>query len=186
MAQLSYSYNQKAASPGGLRDTSPHMIVARANGEPSGKVKFGMGVVQGVNPGKDVKLPDTGSGADLFEGVVAAGVKQMDLQGNTALDATDTLGVLKWGAVWVRLAEGLTVAYGERLYLINAGADAGMFTNESTDAIAVNGKFTGGVESGDIAPVELFNQSAAIESALSDHETRIADHETRIAALETA
>jgi hypothetical protein len=158
MAQLSYSYNQQAAVPGGLRDTSPHSIVARANGEIiDGKVKFGMGVVVGDNPGKDAKLPVGASTTENFEGIVISGIKQMDLHGEAHLDHTYTLGVLKWGKVWVRLVDGLTITYGDQLYLTNTGNNAGLFTNEDTDAIVVNGKFIGSVESGDIAPVELFN-----------------------------
>jgi hypothetical protein len=135
-------------------------------------VKFGMGVVQGDNPGSDAKLPAAGVVAADFEGVVVAGVKQMELQGASALEKTDTLGVLQWGRVWVRIAEGLDVSYGERLYLIHTGENAGLFSNAATNAIALNGKFIGGKES-DIAPVELFNQSAAIDATLDDHEARI-------------
>jgi hypothetical protein len=81
----------------------------------------------------------------------------MDLRGHSALNRTFTLSVIKWGKVWVRLADGLTVNYGDQLYLVNTGNDAGLFANSGEGAIAVNGKFIGGVESGNIAPVELFN-----------------------------
>jgi hypothetical protein len=178
-------YHQQAAVPGGLRDTSPHSIVARANGEATlGAVKFGMGVVQGSVPGTNTKLPVSGSTADMFEGVVMTSVKQMDLQGVSALGETDTLGVLKWGRAWVRVKGGLTIAYGEQAYLVNDGDDAGLFTNDENGAFAVNGKFIGGVESGDIAPVELYNQSPAVSATLEANETTLEDHESRISTLE--
>ena len=186
MAQTSYGYHQQAAVPGGLRDTSPHSIVARANEETeSGAVKFGMGVVQGTVPGSNVKLPTEASTSDQFEGVVVTGVKSMDLRGDVLIGATDTLGILKWGKIWVRLVPGLSsVAYGDALYLVTSGDDAGKFTNEEDDAIAVNGVFIGGIESGDMAPVELLNKGSAVGANISALDTQIADHETRIAALE--
>jgi hypothetical protein len=163
MAQLSYNYQMQKAVPGGAVDTSPHSIVARANGETDkGKVKFGMGVVQGANPGKDAEIPVAGSTADQFEGVVCTGVAEMDMEGFTTLKGTDTLGVMRWGKRWVRIPAGLTIAYGEQLYLINDGADAGLFSNSDTDAIAVNGRFIGAVDSGDIAPAELYNAPATV------------------------
>jgi hypothetical protein len=161
MSQLSYNFNLQAGVPGGLCDTAPHEIVARANGEAApGVVKYGMGVVVGDNPGKDVKLPVTASTVEKFEGVVKTGISQMDLEGNSALRQTQTLNVLKWGNVWLRLVEGLTITYGDPVYLVNTGADAGLFTNEEGDGIAINGKFLGGVESGNIALAEIFNQIA--------------------------
>jgi hypothetical protein len=173
MAQLNYNYNQGVATAGLLRDTAPHTIVARANGEatPGAQgtpvaVLFGYGVVVGNNPGKDAKLPVVGSTAAQFEGVVVAGIKPMDLEGNIALDPTYTLSVLKWGRVWVRVADGLTINYGDAVCLVNSGTDAGKFTNSSSGAIAINAKFIGGAEtggqslSGTIAPIEVYNQKA--------------------------
>jgi hypothetical protein len=161
MAQTSYSYKMQAAVPGGLRDTAPHEIVARANGETkSGAVKFGMGVVQGANPGEDVKLPTTASAMEAFEGVVTSDIKQMDTSGNVQIAPTDTLGVLKWGRVWIRIADGLTIAYGEPVYLIRTGDDAGLFSNSATGAIPVNAKFIGAADSGDIAPAEFWSAPA--------------------------
>jgi hypothetical protein len=186
MSQTSYGYRQQAAVPGGLRDTSPHSIVARANEETEpGAVKFGMGVVHGAVPGANVSLPTAGSTADQFEGIVLTGVKSMDLQGSVTIGETDTLGILKWGRAWVRLASGVaSVAYGDALYLVISGDDAGKFTNEESGAIAVNGAFIGGLESGDIAPVELFNQGSALGANMAALDTQVADHEARIAALE--
>jgi hypothetical protein len=175
MSQTNYSFKQQAAVPGGLCDTAPHSIVTRANEEAAlDAMKFGIGVVKGSNPGRDVELPTSSSTVNEFEGVVVTGVKQMDFNGNVVFGKGDTLGILQWGKVWVKLAGDLTVNYGDQLYLINIGADAGLFSNEEDNGFAVNGKFIGGVESGDIAPVELYsNQNPAIVTALEDHETRI-------------
>jgi hypothetical protein len=109
----------------------------------------------------------------------------MDLQGNSAIGKTDTLGILEWGKTWVRLKSEIeSVAYGDRLYLVVSGEEAGKFSNTAVNAVAVNGKFIGGIESGDIAPVRLFNQDAAIDAELTAANATLTDHESRIAALE--
>jgi hypothetical protein len=173
-AQLSYNYTMQRAVPGGAVDTSPHSIVARANGETvQGKIRFGLGVVQGSNPGKDVKLPVSGATADLFEGIISVGVAEMDMDGTTVIRGTDTLGVMRWGKRWVRVPDDLTIAYGDALYLIVSGDNAGYFTNDDSGTLAVNGRFLGAADSGDIAPVELYNQSAAAEAELSSLDARV-------------
>ena len=67
-----------------------------------------------------------------------------------------------------------TAAYGDSVYLITEGEEAGCFTNEAgTPAsgeshqgdpatIAVKARFVGGVDTNaQIAPIELFNQAQA-------------------------
>jgi hypothetical protein len=158
MAQLQYGYEMQKAVPGGLRDTSPHSIVARANAEATaGAVKFGMGVVVGDTPGTNVKLPAAGATSAAFEGVVCQSVKEMDMQGKLSIDNAHTLGVLKYGRVWVRVAPSLTINYGDQMYLLTSGANIGCFTNAAANAVAVNGKFYGAAEATDIAPAEFFN-----------------------------
>lgn len=156
MLQNNYGWNSQKNVPGGLVDSSPRSIISRANGE-NGVIKFGYGVVRGNNPGADVKLPTDSSTSAMFEGVVAAGIAEHDLQGNVYNNPTKVLGILEWGKIWVRVPDGITVSYGDKVYLIISGDDAGKFTNDNTDTIAVGGMFIGSVDSGDIAPVRMYN-----------------------------
>lgn len=162
MAQLSYSYNTPKGVAGGLLEISPYQIDSRLNGETAaGSLKFGMGVVQGATPGKNVSIPTTTATADKFEGLVLTSfVQEMDMAGDIRLQPKQTIGVLRYGRAWARLPQGLTVSYGDSLYLITTGDDAGLFTNEATDNLAIKGRFVGEVDSSDIAPIEIYNQMA--------------------------
>jgi hypothetical protein len=162
-AQTSYSYQTPKGVAGSLFDLAPYSIDSRINGETDpGKLKFGMGAVQGTVPGSDVKVPTGADTAAKFEGVVLTGfTNEMNREGDVVIFPGQTVGVLRYGKPWARIADGITVAYGDPLYLITDGADAGLFSNVSTDAIAVQGRFIGTSGSGNIAPVEIFNQSNA-------------------------
>lgn len=162
MRQTSYSYQTPKGVAGGLFDISPKSIDSRINGETTADaLKFGMGAVQGATPGTDVKVPTDTDTADKFEGLVLTGfVGEMDMAGDQKLQPKQTVGILRYGKAWARVAPGVTVQYGDALYLINEGEDAGLFTNDDEDAIAVKGRFIGPLDSSDIAPVEIYNQMA--------------------------
>ena len=53
--------------------------------------------------------------------------------------------------------------YGDSLYLVISGDDAGCFTNaaEEGSTIAVKGRFIGSKGTGNVAPIELFGQAQA-------------------------
>lgn len=158
MLQNNYSYSSQVGVPGGLYDSSPHSVISRANGETdSGAIKFGYGVVAGSTAGVNVKLPVAESKAENFEGVVMTSIAEHDLDGGIRVDPTKTLGVLSWGKVWVRVADSLTIKYGEKAYLITSGKDAGKFTNSESSSIDIGAKFISAVDSGDVAAIELFN-----------------------------
>jgi len=162
MAQLTYKYTTPKGVAGGLLEISPYQIDSRLNGETAvGSLQFGMGVVQGSNPGTNVNRPATGATADKFEGLVLTGFTQeMDMAGTFQLKPKQTVGVLRYGRAWARLPAGLTVSYGDSLYLITTGTNAGLFTNVATGNLAVNGRFVGEVDSSNIAPIEIYNQKA--------------------------
>ena len=164
MIQNNYGYESQRGVPGGLVDSSPRSIISRANGEAT-PVKFGYGVVCGGKPGVDVKLPVATSEADSFEGIVMADIAERDINGAVANNPTRMLGILEWGKAWVRVADSLTIAYGQQVYLITKGDDVGKFTNDDDggDNLAINGRFIGAVDSGDIAPVKLYNAPCAEE-----------------------
>ena len=79
------------------------------------------------------------------------------MDGAVALKNEATVGVLTHGKVWARIKAGITPAYGDALYLITTGDNAGLFTNATeTGAIAITGgKFVGSKGTGDVAPVEI-------------------------------
>lgn len=167
--QTSYSYATSRGVAGGLYDLSPYASDSRLNSETAaGDLKFGMGVVCGSAPGANVKRPATGATADKFEGIVMTGfTTEQDANGDVVVMPGQTVGVLRYGRIWARIKNGISPAYGEALHLIITGDEAGLFTNvadtpaegTASKTIAVNGRFIGGKGSGDVAPVELFNQA---------------------------
>jgi hypothetical protein len=162
--QLTYSYQIPKGTAGSLVDLSHHSIDSRTNGEPTADVLlFGMGVVQGNRPGDDVLIPTGASTGDQFEGIAMTGyIKEMDREGAVSVGPKDVVGVLRWGRAWVRVADGVTPGYGDALCLVIDGDEAGYFTNDdgSGDNLAIHGRFLDGLGSGNIAPVELYNQMA--------------------------
>lgn len=160
--QTSYNYATPRGVAGSLFDLAPYSIDSRLNGEPAvGALKFGMGAVQGATPGSDVKIPATGATAATFEGVVLNGFNtQQNMDGVVEILPSQTVGILRYGKAWARIITGITPKYGDALYLIITGDNAGFFTNATGEnAIAVKGRFIGAKGTGDVAPVELFNQS---------------------------
>jgi hypothetical protein len=163
--QTSYSYQAPAGVAGGLIDLRPYSIVSRMNGEDSvNAMRFGMGVMRGENPGSDILVPKASMAANQFEGIsMNSFTQQMGLDGKVPVYPKQTVGLLRWGCAWARVKPGISPEYGDKCYLITSGADAGLFANEDPGAgngIAVNAMFIGSLGTGDIAPVELFNQMA--------------------------
>lgn len=163
--QTSYNYTTPKGVAGGLYDLAPYQVESRVNGETKpDALKFGMGVVQGTTPGTNVARPTAAATADKFEGLVLTGFTQeMDAAGNVNIQPKQTVGVLRYGRAWARLSKDAAVSYGDRLFLITSGDEAGMFTNEASGNLAVSGRFVGTADSVGIAPVELYNQMAVAE-----------------------
>ena len=156
--QTAYNFYTEKGVAGGLYDLSHHDVNSRRNECEDGVLKFGMGVVVGTVKGAQVKLPASGASLASFEGITVNGFStEMDMDGAVAVKNEATVGVLTHGRVWARIKAGITPAYGDALYLITAGANAGLFTNATeTNAIAITGgKFVGTKGTGDIAPVEI-------------------------------
>lgn len=160
--QMSYGYSTPRGIPGGLYDQSPYVVDTRLNEADNGAMLFGMGVVQGSVPGTNIDLPTASSTAADFEGITVNGfTQQHDLEGKIALNNNQSVGVLRQGRLWVRLADEVDPAYGDNVYL-SIGADAGLFYNaeqkaeEIVTTIKLNAKFIGGKGSGAVAPIALF------------------------------
>ena len=90
--------------PGLLYDRANYEAVTRRNGADDGKMFFGLGVVQGAEPGKDITLPATGATVDKFEGVVMYSANtEMDDDGAVLLHKGQILDVCQSGKLWVQL-----------------------------------------------------------------------------------
>ena len=155
--QTTYS-EAKAGFPGALVDTSAHSMVTRKNGADTGKLFFGMGVVRGTTPGEDVAIPATGATAAKFEGVtVYAANTEMDEDGAVKLNKGMALDVLQSGKIYVLVADDVDPAYGDAVYLVISGDDAGKFTKTSgATAVAIKAKFLGAAEDG-VAPAQFYD-----------------------------
>ena len=151
-------------------DLSPYSVDSRINGETEpGALKFGMGVVQGATPGTNVALPTAAATADKFEGLLLTGFTQeMDSAGEVTIRPKQTVGVLRYGKAWARVSKDAAVSYGDKLYLITSGDEAGLFTNKASGNLAVNGRFVGAADSVGIAPVEIYNQQATAAAATTE------------------
>ena len=158
-AQTSYNFNTPHGVAGGFYDLTNHVVDTRNNEEESGKVLFGLGVVDGSNPGVNVKLPTEGSKKENFEGIVVnSHSEEMDMDGNVAIRHGKSVGVCKNGRIYVRIVDSITPKYGEALYLTVSGEKAGYFTNADGEGstVKVNGYFLGEKGTGDVAPVYIY------------------------------
>lgn len=156
--QTAYNFYTEKGVAGGLYDLSHHDVNSRRNECEDGVLKFGMGVVVGTEKGAQVKLPASGATLANFEGITVNGFStEMDMDGAVALKKEATVGVLTHGKVWARIKAGITPAYGDKVYLITTGENAGLFTNATeTGAIEITGaKFVGTKGTGNIAPVAI-------------------------------
>ena len=159
--RLDYSYQARLGVPGTLYDISPHAIDSRLNDESTiDAMQFGIGVFQGDSPGKTVRKPIAGDALATFEGIsMGSQTTSMDMQGERYIRPQQTIGVLRWGRAWVRIVPGRIIQYGDPLFLITSGINAGLFTNEATNNLAINAMFIGELGTSDVAPVEVYNQS---------------------------
>lgn len=158
MGQTSYGYGISKGIAGGLYDISTHAIETRKNEEL--KLRFGCGVVSGTSIGKTIKLPVQASVAGDFEGVVINGLTQeQTMEGDTIIAAGRSVGVLKYGNVWVAVGSGAEVTPNADVYLITGGAEAGMFTtlDDTAVKVAIKASFIDTASDG-IAPMRLFNE----------------------------
>ena len=166
--QTSYSYSTSRGIPGGIYDLSHRAVNSRMAEE---KMTFGIGVVQGSIPGSNIAIPTSTAVPADFDGIsVNGGTQELDLEGKAVVRAGATVSVMRHGRVWVRIEPDAEIAYGDDLYLITDGYNAGRFKNQSSEEtkIAVAGRFIGGSSTDGIAPVELNNAPApAVASSSS-------------------
>lgn len=166
-AQTRYGFSSPIGVAGGLVDLTPHAIDTFLNGEETGKMKFGVGVVRGDKPGVNIALPTQDAAAAVFEGITTNNhTTEYDLEGKLYVRKSAAVGVLRYGKVYGRVTADAEPAYGDPVYLVCGGEEAGCFTNttgaggEGAATVVVKGRFAGSADaSAHIAPIELFNQA---------------------------
>ena len=153
-AQTVYSFSTPIGQAGGIYDLAPYAVDAFCNEADNGVMKFGMGVVEGTKPGETVKV-----GSGDFEGIVTnRRTTENAILGGVVLNKGCTVGIMRYGRIYGLLAANEAPAYGDAVYLVTSGDDAGCFSKTSTNNTAIAGRFLGGAHDG-IALIELFNQS---------------------------
>ena len=160
-AQTAYNFYTPTTGAGGILDLAPYAIDTFINEEDTGVLKAGMGVVQGSEPGKNIALPtEETADASVFEGITTNNrTTQYDLEGELAVPNGKSVGVMRYGRIYGRVAEDTEIEYGDSVYLITSGDEAGYFTNSEDGGIAVKGRFLSGVDlQAQVAAIELFNQ----------------------------
>ena len=161
MKQLNYNFAPDLGVAGGLYDLTGYVCDSFCNAEKDGVLKHGMGIVTGTEAGT-AALPTKDSTISNFEGILVNGLTtEHGMDGSVVVREGTTVGVLKQGRIWARVAEDAVPANGKAVYLIIKGSNAGLFTTADDDtdaanAIAINAKYLGGKGSSDVAPVELY------------------------------
>lgn len=97
-----------------------------------------MGVVTGDSKGINIRVPKTGDTAAKFEGIALNSfTQQHDLDGVVSVSAGAAVSVMRYGRAWGRIPKSVTPEFGDALYLIISGDDAGKFTNAAGDGTTV-------------------------------------------------
>lgn len=158
MAQMSYSQKMSYGVAGGLYDLSHHIVDSRTNEADDDVLRFGFGVVEGTTAGVTVALPTKAATKAEFEGVVVnSHAHEENYYGDVKIRNNETVGVMKDGRIFVRIAEDVEPKYGDAVYLITDGTYAGYFTNDNTNVTAIKlmGYFLGEKTNDAIAPVYI-------------------------------
>ena len=134
-AQMEYSYRVKKALPGAKADLRFDEVVTRRNEEADGVLEYGMAVQAGASPGVGVKIPVSGATAGQIEGVVLRVANtEENRQGDVVVPGGASLGIMKAGRIWARLASDAVPSYGAAAYVVTDGDEAGYFTSASSAA----------------------------------------------------
>lgn len=154
-AQLDYSYSTPKGVPGGKFDIAFDEVVTRRNEAADGVLKFGMAAAVGTNKGTDVTVPSSGTTAAQIEGIVIYHPNtEQDMGGKVVVKNNASVGIMRKGHIWGRIAADITPAYGETAYVAVSGDDAGAFTNVASGALDIGAKFGKYTDDG-IAVIEL-------------------------------
>lgn len=160
-AQTVYRFSTPIGQPGGIYDLAPYAVDSFINEAANGVMKFGMGVVKGAKPGIGIDVPASGAAAADFEGIVTnRRTSENAMFGGVELNNGITLGIMRYGRIYGLLAANDEPKYGDPVYLVTSGDDAGCFSKSASGNVAVKGRFLSEATDG-IALIELFNEAQA-------------------------
>ena len=140
-AQLDYSYTTPKGVAGGKYDIAFDEVITRKNEEADGVLKYGMAAMIGTNAGSDVK-------------VLRAANTEQDMNGHVVVKKCASVGIVRKGRVWCRLASDAEPAYGAKAYVVVTGKDAGTFTHTEGSNVDIGATFGNAKDDG-IAVVEI-------------------------------
>ena len=131
-AQLDYGYGTPKGVAGGRFDIAFDEVVTRKNEEEDGVLKYGMAAMVGTAKGIGVKVPVSGATAEQIEGIVlhAANTEQ-DMKGRVVVPNNASVGILRKGRIWGRIASDAAPSYNAKAYVVVDGEEAGCFTDQS-------------------------------------------------------
>lgn len=153
-AQLDYGYSTPKGVAGGKVDLFHDEVVTRMNEEEDGVLKYGMAVMVGTTPGQTIKVAKSAT-ADQIEGIALCHPNtEQDMYGKVVVKKGASIGVMKTGHIWGRLADSVTPEYGKKAYVVVAGSDAGCFTTEEGSNVDIGATFGNAVDDG-IAIIEF-------------------------------
>lgn len=148
-AQMNYNYGTPKGVPGGKVDISFDEVITRTNEADDGALKFGIAAAIGSKPGLNVTVPIAGTTANQIEGIVLCHPNtEQNANGKVVVKKNVSVGIVKKGHVWGRIASGITPAYGGKAYVSVTGVDAGTFTNVSEGALDIGAVFGNEVDDG--------------------------------------
>lgn len=156
MPQLTYDFEMKAAIPGMVVDLQAAVIKTRAA---EGDIELGLGVVQGTDPEKQVKIPSTTG--QKFEGV---SVEQWDVRKDFTTseglyDDKRDMAVLRKGLIWVHIDQDVTI--NDPVYVRHSGGNEGYFRKDADTANA------------DLVPTAIFRNTATAATGIAQIEINI-------------
>ena len=151
MSQTSYPESIPVAKPGLIADVGPHKIISRAA---EGDILFGLFVTQGTDIDKQAKLPAAVTDITNVNPQKALGFAQREQTIESKEGSIDgrkdeeTVGILKNGNIWVRLAAGATPIAGEPVNIRFQNGEEGFATETvSGDTGVLGNAFFAGAES---------------------------------------
>lgn len=143
----SYGHPLKKAEAGGKYDIRPDTVISRAA---EAALPFGRGVTFGTKPDAQTKIINSAS--QVFLGVSLK--QQTNVIAPNAVPGysqTDTVSILKSGAVWVEVTSDVAAGAAAYVDITN-----GKFTDVSTDNLAVpGGSFETSALSGGLAVLAI-------------------------------
>ncbi len=154
-AQLDYGYSTPKGVAGGKVDIAYDEVLTRKNEEADGVLKYGMAAMVGTVKGTSVKVPISGTTAEQIEGIVlhAANTEQ-DMKGKVIVPNNASVGILRKGRIWGRIASDATPTYKAKAYVVVDGDDAGTFTDKAEGNVDIGARFGNASDDG-IAVIEI-------------------------------